>query len=265
MLFIHFHFEVRFLFISEPAPFNHNILHLIYSVCITGLVVVIAICYICIHRLKNKKTEQTQNNSSQENEIQNALILPFHENAIRLESIYDEIDEFSLHNSEELPSTHRNVVSESSSEKTSECEMENLQNDEYLNPYQPIVEDSKKHDYKTLNVSSSYLDRNKDINVVHKGNVESLLHNVTADQYLDVIFDPRYEYPINTCVTSSSAYDSSNHLHKQVQCADIINKQTSENLQTSMLNHSHSNKDNLKEDKENRKLSSSVPIKRLTI
>ncbi|VDI00343.1 Hypothetical predicted protein [Mytilus galloprovincialis] len=141
----------------ETTPLNHNFLHVIYSVCITGLVVVIVICYVCIHRLKNEKTEQKQDNRSQRNEIQNALnvSLPFHESTIRLESIYDEIDEISLHNSEELPSTHRNVVSESSSEKTSESEMENMQNDEYLNPYQPIVENSNKHDYKTLNVSAA--------------------------------------------------------------------------------------------------------------
>ncbi|CAC5376426.1 unnamed protein product [Mytilus coruscus] len=155
---------------DEPAPFNHNILHVIYSVCITGLVVVIAIFYICIHRLKNKKTEQTQENSSQENEIQNALniSLPFHESMVRLESIYDEIDEVSLHNVEELPSRHRNVVSESSSDKTSESEKEKMQNDDYLNPYQPTIEDSDKHDYKIVNVRPNNLDRIEDNSICYE-------------------------------------------------------------------------------------------------
>lgn len=226
--------------------------------------VVIAICYIC-SRLKDQKTEQKQDNSSQRNEIQNALnvSLPFHESTIRLESIYDEIDEVSLHNAEELPSSYRIVVSESSSNKTSDSEKENMQEDDYLNPYQPIVEDSKKHDYKTLNVSSSNLDRNKDINVVHKGNVESLLQNVTADQYLDVIFDPRYEYPINTCVTSSSAHDSSNHLHKKDQYSDVLNKHTHGNLQTHEVNLCVSNKP--QKVTENSKLSFPVLIKRKTV
>ncbi|CAC5423565.1 unnamed protein product [Mytilus coruscus] len=253
----------------EPAPFNHNILHVIYSVCITGLVVVIAICYICIHRLKNKKTEQTraQENSSQENEIQNALTisLPFHESTVRLESIYDEIDEVSLHNAEELHSTHRNVVSESSSDKTFESEKENMQNDDYLNPYQPTIEDSDKHDYKTVMISTNNLDRIEDNRIVHKGNEEIQLENVSEHQYLDVIFDPRYEYPINICIMSSTTYGSSSQLNKKVQYADTVNKQTNENLQTSERNLRLSNKDKPKEFKEKSKLSSPVPNKRLTI
>lgn len=246
------------MLISDGVPFSQTKLHVIYSVCIAGLFVAMAICYICIHCLKVRRTEQTQERNNQQNEIRNApnVSLTIHENIASVESIYDEIDEVDLQDGDLLPSRHSNVSDESNSDNTSESETENMQNDDYLNPYQPIVEDSDKHDYKTLNVSSNNLGRNEDTNIVHKGNDETPLENVNMHQYLDAI------YPINKYITSSTTYGSSSHLQTKVKYSDIVNKHTYENLQPSDLYLRLINKDKQKEDNES---VSSVPIKRLTI
>lgn len=188
------------MFFSGPAPYDQTKLHVIYSVCIAGLLVIITICSVCIYRLKTKRIEE---GNRQENELQNTLNIAFPtpETFVRLEGIYDEIDDqFRLPAGVILPTGLIIDRNESNQDNNSESENENMQNDDYLNPYQPIVEYSGNHEYTTVNVhhvSTSTLNGFENLSsIVHQSDEENPLENENAHQYLDIT-NPQYEYPLN--------------------------------------------------------------------
>ncbi|VDI19675.1 Hypothetical predicted protein [Mytilus galloprovincialis] len=151
----------------------------IYSVCIGCVFIVIIVCGILFKRTRNKRSNPTQKHNKQQNDIQKVqnLELPSKMNMIELESIYDEIDEVSIKVTivdSSLSKRHTNINSELSSDEISESEHDNIKNEhdeDYLNPYQPIIQDFVKHDYETVRKSFNNIDRTE--NISHNGNEEN--------------------------------------------------------------------------------------------
>lgn len=241
----------------------------IYSVCVAGgLLVLITICFICIRLRRNTRKKQGQESSNQQNEIQNApsQSLPSQENMARLESIYDEIDdEVSLHHGNSLPIKLIYSSGESISDEISESEKENMHNEGYLNPYQPIIKESVTHDnnkYDVISKSFDDADRIENKSIVFNSNVNAHLEKVEhVHQYIEII-DSRNENSINEYNDGSS---SNHQLSKKIQYAEIVNIQHCEHREASQLNIFLSNEEKSNDSKDVRKSSYPVAIKRLTI
>lgn len=237
-----------------------------YTVCVAGLLVVLTICYICIMHQRNNRNKQNHR-SDQQNANQNDqnISLSIHENIARHESIYDEIDEEGFNNDIVLPVRIRTVSNESFSYSTTDNETENMLNeDDYLNPYQPIVSDSEKHEYEHLNVSCNNLNGIEDKVIIYKGNEEIPLGNVENMHHYPEMKDRGYEYPINRAITSSSTNASGliSQPHKKIEYAEIINDPNDDNSESSKLNLFLSNE---KVVEKTSKPSYPIAIKRLTI
>lgn len=163
----------------------------IYTACIGGLLVVITICFICANRHRRKTSKQTQKSHRHQNTVKNgpSLVLPIQQNIIELENIYEEVDEIStLLDEDLLQRTHATISNEPSSDDNSDGEHENMDNEDYLNPYQPIVTDYEKHDYKTVNKHDEHNDIIVKKSVVEKEEEEIPFENATKmHEYLDVM------------------------------------------------------------------------------
>ncbi|CAC5422110.1 unnamed protein product [Mytilus coruscus] len=247
------------------VSFTHYMV--IYSVCIAGgLLVLISICYICMRRRRNRRKKQSQESNSQQNEIQNApnQSLPSQENIARVESIYDEIDEVSLHHDDSLPMKLINSSFESISDENSGSEKECMHNEGYLNPYQPIIKESVTHNNNKYDAISTSFDdacRIENESIIFNSNANAPLEKAGhVHQYIEII-DSRSENSINDYNDGSSNHQ----LSKNIQYAEIVNIQHCEKREASQLNRFLSNEDKSNDSKDVSKSSYPVAIKRLTI
>ncbi|CAC5376421.1 unnamed protein product [Mytilus coruscus] len=153
----------------------------IYSVCIGCFFIVTTVCGIFIKQTRSKRANQTEKHNRQQNDIQKVqnLEVPSKMNMIELESIYDEIDEVSIKvDDSSLSKKRTNINSELSSDDISESDHENIKNEDYLNPYQPIVQDIEKHDYEIVRERFNNVDRIENNIISHNGNEENSLKNL---------------------------------------------------------------------------------------
>ncbi|CAC5415468.1 unnamed protein product [Mytilus coruscus] len=125
----------------------------LYPICVASLLVVITICYIIAKRFRNKSSLRVREDMVQQDLARNELhpIVANQENVEMIESVYDEIEELVQYESKDSSVTDKY---ESSSQENADSEVgENLNNDGYLNPYQPMIEDKNVHDYTTSDAS----------------------------------------------------------------------------------------------------------------
>ncbi|CAC5423572.1 unnamed protein product [Mytilus coruscus] len=153
----------------------------------------------------------------------------------RVESIYDEIDEVSLHHDDSLPIKLIYSSGESISDENSGSEKECMHNEGYLNPYQPIIKESVTHNHNKYDVISTSGDNSGRIgnksNVLKSNENAPLEKGGQVHQYIEII-DSRNENSINDYND-----DSSNHqLSKKIQYAEIVNIQHYDHREASKLN-----------------------------
>lgn len=240
---------------------------MIYTVCIVSILVVITICFICANRHRRKTSKQTQQYHRHQNTVNGQnLVLPIQQNMIELENIYEEVDEISiLLDDDVLPKQHGIISNETSSEDNSEGVHDDLKNEDYLNPYQPIVTDYEKHDYNTVTEHAEHNDRIEEISVVHEEKEEFQFENATnMHEYLDVI-DPGCGNPINTLNTNNTIHVSGFNVQEcgESQCEQLVRIQNRSDNESSdrMIYLSNNGKQKLAKNK----TKSNLSVKRLTM
>lgn len=129
----------------------------VYTTCIAGLLVVITVCYVCAKRLQNNRTvnrhiESNAWNNDHANSrfVRRDLPNPVFsngENEVEFENIYDEIDEINIKDTTSPFERHVNTIDEPTAECSESENEEKLEDDDYLNPYQQMVNDQDSHDY----------------------------------------------------------------------------------------------------------------------
>lgn len=133
--------------------------------CVSGILIVITVCYVCTKRLQNTRTIKRLNdikgiNKKHENsrsngvrrELPNPVILL---NEVQFESAYEEIDEIDIDESITSFERHVNTTDGAISEISESENEETLEDDGYLHPYQQMVDDPDSHDYTTSIATSS--------------------------------------------------------------------------------------------------------------
>lgn len=160
--------------------------------CVASFVVVITLSCICIKRTRSKRINQRKEQNREHKEIQNVpnLVLPSNKTMIGLESIYDEIDEVIIHvDDDPLSNRHTNTNTELSSDEISESDHDNIKNEDYLNPYQPIVQELEKHEYETVPEFLNNEDKLEHKSCSHKSNEENLVENAIIVHECPIIID----------------------------------------------------------------------------